>query len=416
MTRKRIPAECAKWIFVWLLSSVSCAAVMGRIFYLQITRRYLLAARFPPSSRLYYHIDANAPNVEAGAIAVLVEKFYRDDYSAQQVPIHSVSLVRGPGFRRSGEYRGSVSRNDYKAYNTENASSYKLRVRFHAWFNSWARTDEPAGTVRPRYVFSRGDGFVCDQTVYLFHYRHVNNEKNPKSNTPTDIPFDVPVFASHVRGTAEDTRFSRWRRGSSNWGMGVPPMREFLEELRDSSLFYWADKPASGKVITALLSGNAILIVLARSIFHGWDEALVSVIATLSGFLMLAMACIGALLRPGSDMPDDAYKLGRAIAIVWLLSLALISPGILPPLRDFFSDIAPWALAAIIAGIATALFTGYSVSRSRNRSLNWKLLIVPALFVGVTTWLFFGSIIVDEATDEFFRDSKTTIENLFRRQ
>jgi hypothetical protein len=149
--------------------------------------------KFPLEQRLYYVIAANAPTVTSGAIAVTVEKFYRQKYTSQDVPTHTVSLIRSSGFRRpSNKYHNDVSRRTYREYNDEDISNYQLRHQFHAYFNSSARTDEPLDLIRPRYNFVSGDGDVSDQTVYLLHYNH-----SPGKQTLVD--FDVPVLACHVK-------------------------------------------------------------------------------------------------------------------------------------------------------------------------------------------------------------------------
>jgi hypothetical protein len=149
--------------------------------------------KFPRAQKLYYVVVADAPAVTSGAIAVTVEKFYRQNYTSRDVPTHTVSLVRRKGFRRpSGTYYNEVSRRTYREYNDEYISNYQLQHRFHAYFNSSARTDEPRDLVRSRYNFVSGDGDVADQTVYLLHYDHTPGKQ-------TFVDFDVPVLASHVK-------------------------------------------------------------------------------------------------------------------------------------------------------------------------------------------------------------------------
>jgi hypothetical protein len=149
--------------------------------------------KFPAESKIYFVVSAKARSVTSGAIAVTVEKFYREKYTSRDVPTHFVSLVRRPGFRRtSNTYRNDVSRQTYRLYHDNQINNYQLQHLFHAYFNSTARTDEPRNSVRPRYNFVSGDGDVCDQTVYLLHYNHAPGK-------PTLVDFDVPVLASHVK-------------------------------------------------------------------------------------------------------------------------------------------------------------------------------------------------------------------------
>jgi hypothetical protein len=176
-----------------VLLLVSLSHVIAQELHCPQQTKIESGGKFPVAQTLYYVIAADAPSVASGAIAVTVEKFYRQKYTSADVPTHSVSLVRRRGFRWcSSTYYSDVSRQTYRAYNDEHISNYQLRHRFHAYFNSIARTDEPQSLVRPRYNFLSGDGDVCDQSVYLLHYEHAPGKQ-------TFVDFDVPVLASHTK-------------------------------------------------------------------------------------------------------------------------------------------------------------------------------------------------------------------------
>jgi hypothetical protein len=195
--------------------------------------------------------------------------------------------------------------------------------------------------------------------------------------------------------------------------LGLSAVKEFFEALRESSLVYWNDKPADAKAIAGLLSANTVLIVVARAPFHGWDRLIVSPIAVLLSFLLLALASVAAIFRSGSDMPTDAYNLGRSVAVAWLLSLMLATPAILPPLRGLYASAPPWAVATIIVVIVNVGFFIYSLSRPKNRSTRRSAAILPGLFVGVVSWLFFWSMIMDDSTNDFLEHSATKIAEVF---
>jgi cytochrome bd-type quinol oxidase subunit 2 len=133
----------------------------------------------------------------------------------------------------------------------------------------------------------------------------------------------------------------------------------------------------------------------------------------LLSFLLLALASVAAIFRPRSDMPTDAYNLGRSLAVVWLLSLMLATPAIVPPLGDVYSSAPPWVIAAIILAVVTVGFAIYSFSRPKNRSTTWIAMVLPALFVGVVSWFFFWSMIMDDSTNLFLENCAGKIAEVF---
>jgi hypothetical protein len=182
-------------------------------------------------------------------------------------------------------------------------------------------------------------------------------------------------------------------------------MKRLISEIGQTSLFYWNDPPASFTCVATLLTSNVVLIALARFGARGAPEdRWVTSVAELVGFLILGMACIGALLRPGSRMPGDAYNLARCICIVWLLSLILFTPALSSQVRDALDWVSPAALAAAITGAATCLFAFYSLFQPKNRPISKKTLIIPALFVALVTWFFFWFVILDQDADQSWQD------------
>jgi hypothetical protein len=55
----------------------------------------------------------------------------------------------------------------------------------------------------------------------------------------------------------------------------------------------------------------------------------------------------------------------------------------------------------------------YSSSRPKNRATRWGAMILPAVFVGVVSWLFFWSMVMDDSTNQFLEDSASKIADVF---
>jgi len=188
--------------------------------------------------------------------------------------------------------------------------------------------------------------------------------------------------------------------------MNYEGLKPLLESLSKVDLYYWRGKKKPLLHTIPLLLASGVLITFSRAIFFGFDNVLVSTIASLTGFLILCVSCGAALVRSGAKIPEEIYALAHTIATTWLLALTLLVPSLFQSLRWFkpWDVDTAWPIAAVYAAVSTLILLRRSCVIGLPKP-TLPMLIASPIFIFAMTTIFLFTIIMDEQTDSFFRES-----------
>lgn len=192
-----------------------------------------------------------------------------------------------------------------------------------------------------------------------------------------------------------------------------------LESVRSTTLLYWKDERIPANYVLALLLGNSILIILARSVTFDWPEGgasglLTTVLVELLALFILIIALFASMLRKGSRMPDDVHALAKLLATSWLLALALFSFNIFPPLNvlDRYRLETTWPLAMGYSLITCIVLVLYTLNRTPAERPRLATLVMPAFWVLLSTTVFVQVMVLDDATDDWLRENAENLAQM----
>ena len=195
---------------------------------------------------------------------------------------------------------------------------------------------------------------------------------------------------------------------------------QFLQALENTSVFYWLQPKVSFGEVSFLLVSNGLLLVLCRSASFGFGETIVDVIIIFIALLLQYLAAIASLIRGGKGgIKNEAPKLAKAMAVVWLVSLVLFLPNSIPALRWFGIINSSWVISFLHSAFAVALvayyslhplkasdFGGYEMTMGKYSLYKWTSFLV------LVNTILFNLFVLDDGTHFWILDNYNDLKDL----